>query len=63
MAGREVTIRRIERSQGVAWQPATGTIITNQFKEPDYDAIYVFRNSAYDVLQAGLMVDEALAQG
>ncbi len=24
---------------------------------------YVFRNSAYDVLQAGLMVDEALAQG
>ena len=42
---------------------ATGTIITNQFKEPDYDANYVFRNSAYDVLQAGLMVDEALAQG
>jgi branched-chain amino acid transport system substrate-binding protein len=42
---------------------ATGTIITNQFKEPDYDSNYVFRNSAYDVLQAGLMVDEALAQG
>ena len=42
---------------------ATGTIITNQFKEPDYDANYVFRNSAYDVLQAGMMVDEAIAQG
>ena len=41
---------------------ATGTIITNQFKEPDYDANYVFRNSAYDVLQAGMMVDEALAR-
>ena len=42
---------------------ATGTIITNQFKEPDYDTNYVFRNSAYDVLQAGMMVDEAIAQG
>ncbi|WP_375457360.1 ABC transporter substrate-binding protein [uncultured Methylobacterium sp.] len=42
---------------------ATGTIITNQFKAPDYDSNYVFRNSAYDVLQAGMMVDEALAQG
>ena len=42
---------------------ATGTIITNQFKEPDYDANYVFRNSAYDVLQAGMMVDEAARAG
>lgn len=42
---------------------ATGTIITNQFKAPDYDSNYVFRNSAYDVLQAGMMVDEAVAQG
>jgi branched-chain amino acid transport system substrate-binding protein len=42
---------------------ATGTVITNQFNPPDYDANYVFRNSAYDVLQAGMMVDEALAQG
>ncbi|KQP58203.1 MULTISPECIES: ABC transporter substrate-binding protein [unclassified Methylobacterium] len=42
---------------------ATGTIITNQFKEPDYEANYVFRNSAYDVLQAGMMVDEAVSQG
>ena len=42
---------------------ATGTVITEQFKEPDYDANYVFRNSAYDVLQAGMMADEALRQG
>ena len=42
---------------------ATGTVITNQFKAPDYDSNYVFRNSAYDVLQAGMMVDEAVAQG
>ncbi|KAB0678992.1 ABC transporter substrate-binding protein [Aureimonas leprariae] len=42
---------------------ATGTVITNQFAAPDYDANYVFRNSAYDVLQAGMMADEALARG
>jgi len=42
---------------------ATGTVITEQFKAPDYDNNYVFRNSAYDVLQAGMMVDEALKQG
>jgi len=42
---------------------ATGTIITNQFVAPDYDNNYVFRNSAYDVLQAGMMVDEAIARG
>ena len=42
---------------------ATGTVITEQFKAPDYDNNYVFRNSAYDVLQAGMMADEAMAQG
>lgn len=42
---------------------ATGTVITNQFKAPDYDSNYVFRNSAYDVLQAGMMADEAIARG
>jgi branched-chain amino acid transport system substrate-binding protein len=42
---------------------ATGTIITNQFAQPDYDNNYVFRNSAYDVLQASMMVDEAVARG
>jgi branched-chain amino acid transport system substrate-binding protein len=42
---------------------ATGTVITNQFPSPDYDANYVFRNSAYDTLQAGMMVDEALGRG
>jgi branched-chain amino acid transport system substrate-binding protein len=42
---------------------ATGTVITEQFKEPDYDNNYIFRNSANDVLQAGMMADEALARG
>ena len=42
---------------------ATGTVITEQFKAPDYDSNYVFRNSANDVLQAGMMADEALARG
>lgn len=42
---------------------ATGTVITEQFKQPDYDNNYVFRNSANDVLQAGMMADEALARG
>ncbi len=42
---------------------ATGTVITNHFNPPDYDNNYVFRTSAYDVLQAGMMADEAVAQG
>ncbi len=42
---------------------ATGTVITEQFKEPDYDNNYVFRNSAPDTLQSGMMVDQALADG
>ncbi|MGY2050944.1 ABC transporter substrate-binding protein [Methylobacterium sp. JK268] len=42
---------------------ATGTVITNQFNPPDYDANYVFRTSAYDTLQAGMMADEAIARG
>ncbi|HEY0353937.1 MAG TPA: ABC transporter substrate-binding protein [Enterovirga sp.] len=42
---------------------ATGTVITEQFKAPDYDANYVFRNSANDTLQAGMMADEAIARG
>jgi branched-chain amino acid transport system substrate-binding protein len=39
---------------------ATGTVITEQFKKPDYDNNYVFRTSAYDTIQAGMMVDEAI---
>ena len=42
---------------------ATGTVITEQFLAPDYKNNYVFRNSANDVLQAGMMADEALARG
>ncbi len=42
---------------------ATGTVITNQFAPPDYDTNYVFRTSAYDTLQAGMMADEAIARG
>ncbi len=39
---------------------ATGTVITEQFKKPDYDSNYVFRTSAYDAIQAGMMVEEAV---
>ncbi len=39
---------------------ATGTIITEQFKKPDYDNNYIFRTSAYDAIQAGMMVEEAV---
>ncbi|MGO9174225.1 MAG: ABC transporter substrate-binding protein [Rhodomicrobium sp.] len=39
---------------------ATGTAITSQFKKPDYDNNYIFRTSAYDSIQAGMMVDEAI---
>lgn len=39
---------------------ATGTAITGQFKKPDYDNNYIFRTSAYDTIQAGMMVDEAI---
>jgi len=39
---------------------ATGTVITNQFKKPDYDNNYVFRTSAYDSIQAGMMAEEAV---
>ena len=42
---------------------ATGTVITEQFLAPDYKANYVFRNSAPDTLQAGMMADEALGRG
>jgi branched-chain amino acid transport system substrate-binding protein len=39
---------------------ATGTVIAEQFKQPDYDNNYVFRTSAYDTIQAGMMADEAV---
>ncbi len=39
---------------------ATGTVITEQFKKPDYDNNYIFRTSAYDAIQASMMTDEAV---
>lgn len=39
---------------------ATGTVITEQFKKPDYDNNYIFRTSAYDAIQAGMMAEEAV---
>lgn len=39
---------------------ATGTAITKQFEAPDYKNSYVFRTSAADVLQAGMMAEEAI---
>jgi branched-chain amino acid transport system substrate-binding protein len=39
---------------------ATGTLITEQFKKPDYDNNYIFRTSANDTIQAGMMAEEAV---
>ncbi|GAB3628790.1 amino acid ABC transporter substrate-binding protein [Pandoraea terrae] len=41
---------------------ATGTIITDQFKPPQYPDNYVFRNSAKDSIQAPMIVEEAIAK-
>jgi len=40
---------------------ATGTLITQQFIAPKAKANYVFRFSANDVIQSGMMVNEAIA--
>jgi branched-chain amino acid transport system substrate-binding protein len=41
---------------------ATGTLITEQFKAPEYPDNYVFRNSAKDSIQAPLIVEEAITR-
>ena len=42
---------------------ATGTAITGQFKAPEFKANYVFRTSANDLIQSGMIAAEAIAQG
>ncbi|HEY0297214.1 MAG TPA: ABC transporter substrate-binding protein [Bordetella sp.] len=41
---------------------ATGTVITEQFKAPDYADNYVFRNAAKDSIQAPMLVEEAVTK-
>ena len=41
---------------------ATGTLITRQFLPPDNKNNYVFRTSANDVIQSGMMADEAIGR-
>jgi branched-chain amino acid transport system substrate-binding protein len=42
---------------------ATGSVITHQFKAPEYAANYVFRNAAHDSIQAPMIVEEAIVRG
>lgn len=41
---------------------ATGSVITHQFKAPEFPASYVFRNSAHDSIQAPMIVEEAITR-
>ena len=41
---------------------ATGSVITHQFKAPEYKDNYVFRNSANDSIQAPMIVEEAVTR-
>ncbi len=41
---------------------ATGTVITEQFKPPQYPDNYVFRNAAKDSIQAPMIVEEAITR-
>jgi branched-chain amino acid transport system substrate-binding protein len=42
---------------------ATGSIVTKQFMAPDHKNNYIFRNAANDIIQSGMIVEEALRQG
>jgi branched-chain amino acid transport system substrate-binding protein len=39
---------------------ATGTLIATQFVPPEYKANYIFRTSANDAIQSGMIVEEAI---
>jgi len=41
---------------------ATGSVITHQFKAPEYTESYVFRNAAHDSIQAPMIVEEAVVK-
>jgi branched-chain amino acid transport system substrate-binding protein len=41
---------------------ATGSVITKQFVAPDYKDNYIFRTSANDIIQSGMIVEEAITK-
>jgi len=41
---------------------ATGTIVTQQFKAPEYPDNYIFRNAARDAIQSPMIVEEAIVR-
>ena len=41
---------------------ATGTAITQQFKAPEHKANYIFRTSANDLIQSGMIAEEAVVK-
>ncbi len=41
---------------------ATGSVITHQFKAPEFKESYVFRNAAHDSIQAPMIVEEAIGR-
>jgi branched-chain amino acid transport system substrate-binding protein len=41
---------------------ATGTLITSQFKPPEFKSNYVFRTSANDIIQSGMIAEEAVVR-
>lgn len=42
---------------------ATGSVITHQFKAPEFPDNYIFRNAAHDTIQAPMIVEEAVTRG
>jgi branched-chain amino acid transport system substrate-binding protein len=42
---------------------ATGSVITQQFVDPKFKGNYIFRNSANDIIQTEMMVNEAISRG
>ena len=41
---------------------ATGTLVTQQFKAPEFPDNYIFRNAAHDSIQAPMIVEEAITR-
>jgi len=41
---------------------ATGSIVTQQFKAPEFPDNYIFRNAAHDSIQAPMIVEEAVTR-
>jgi branched-chain amino acid transport system substrate-binding protein len=41
---------------------ATGSIVTQQFKAPEFPDNYIFRNAAHDSIQAPMIVEEAVGR-